>query len=144
MKRMILTQLTLSGNGKKRCGLTFERGLNVITGDSDTGKTFAFQCINYILGAETPPKKIVEANGYNKISLEFTIDDEVYRIERTIGSSKVLVVHNDNFLTIPCKHDPANTNNLSRYLLQLLQGHMENVYLKKNKRMLSERFRFVI
>ncbi len=134
MKRMILTQLTLSGNGKKDAVLTFERGLNVITGDSDTGKTFAFQCINYILGAETPPKKIVEANGYNKISLEFTIDDEVYRIERTIGSSKVLVVHNDNFLTIPCKHDPANTNNLSRYLLQLLQGHMENVYLKKNKK----------
>ena len=60
MKRMILTKLTLSGVGKKDAVLTFERGLNVITGDSDTGKTFAFQCINYILGGENPPRILLK------------------------------------------------------------------------------------
>ena len=133
MNRMILTKLTLSGVGKKDAVLTFERGLNVITGDSDTGKTFAFQCINYILGGENPPKNITEAKDYNAITLEFTINDELYRIERTIGSSKVCIVHNGEHLIMPYKHDPANTKNLSRYLLQLLQGHSENAYLKKNK-----------
>ncbi|MBC8527913.1 hypothetical protein H8699_00485 [Christensenellaceae bacterium NSJ-44] len=133
MRRMILTKLTLSGVGKKDAVLTFERGLNVITGDSDTGKTFAFQCINYILGGENPPKNITEAKDYNAITLEFTINDELYRIERTIGSSKVCIVHNGEHLIMPYKHDPANTKNLSRYLLQLLQGHSENAYLKKNK-----------
>lgn len=133
MKRMILTKLTLSGVGKKDAVLTFERGLNVITGDSDTGKTFAFQCINYILGGENPPKNITEAKDYNAITLEFTINDELYRIERTIGSSKVCIVHNGEHLIMPYKHDPANTKNLSRYLLQLLQSHSENAYLKKNK-----------
>ena len=133
MKRMILTKLTLSGVGKKDAVLTFERGLNVITGDSDTGKTFAFQCINYILGGENPPKNITEAKDYNAIALEFTINDELYRIERTIGSSKVCIVHNGERLIMPYKHDPSNTKNLSRYLLQLLQGHSENAYLKKNK-----------
>ena len=133
MNRMILTKLTLSGVGKKDAVLTFERGLNVITGDSDTGKTFAFQCINYILGGENPPKNITEAKDYNVITLEFTINDELYRIERTIGSSKVCIVHNGEHLIMPYKHDPANTKNLSRYLLQLLQGHSENAYLKKNK-----------
>lgn len=133
MKRMILTKLTLSGVGKKDAVLTFERGLNVITGDSDTGKTFAFQCINYILGGENPPKNITEAKDYNAITLEFTINDELYRIERTIGSSKVCIVHNGEHLIMPYKHDPANTKNLSRYLLQLLQGHSENAYVKKNK-----------
>lgn len=135
MKRMILTKLTLSGVGKEDAVLTFERGLNVITGDSDTGKTFAFQCINYILGGEKPPKNIVEANGYTEITLEFTIDDEVYKIGRTIGSSKVRIMHNnEEDLMMPYKHDPSNTKNLSRYLLKLLQGHSENAYLKKNKK----------
>lgn len=133
MRRMILTKLTLSGVGKKDAVLTFERGLNVITGDSDTGKTYAFQCINYILGGENPPKNITEAKDYNAITLEITINDELYRIERTIGSSKVCIVHNGERLIMPYKHDPANTKNLSRYLLQLLQGHSENAYLKKNK-----------
>ncbi|MBC3516180.1 hypothetical protein H8K20_07205 [Neobittarella massiliensis] len=133
MRRMILTKLTLSGVGKKDAVLTFERGLNVITGDSDTGKTFAFQCINYILGGENPPKNITEAKDYNAITLEFTINDELYRIERTIGSSKVCIVHNGEHLIMPYKHDPANTKNLSRYLLQLLQGHSENAHLIKNK-----------
>ena len=134
MKRMILTKLTLSGVGKEDAVLTFERGLNVITGDSDTGKTFAFQCINYILGGEKPPKNIVEAEGYTKITLEFTVNDEVYKIERAIGSSKVCIMHDGENLTIPYKHDPSNTKNLSRYLLQLLQGHSENAHLKKNKK----------
>lgn len=47
MKRMILTKLTLSGVGKKDAVLTFERGLNVITGDSDTGIQYGHQ-YNYI------------------------------------------------------------------------------------------------
>lgn len=131
---MMLKKLTLSGHGKEDAVLTFERGLNVVTGDSDTGKTFAFQCINYILGGENPPKSIVEAKGYNEITLEFSVNDDVYRIERTIGSSKVCIVHNDEHLTMPYKHDPENAKNLSRYLLQLLQGHSENAYLKKNQK----------
>lgn len=133
MNRMILTKLTLSGVGKKDAVLTFERGLNVITGDSDTGKTFAFQCINYILGGENPPKDIAEASGYNEVALEFTISDELYRIERTIGSNKVCIMHNGEQVTMPYRHDSIKTKNLSRYLLQLLQGHSENIYLKMNK-----------
>lgn len=134
MKRMVLTKLILSGTGKKEAVLTFQKGLNVITGDSDTGKTYAFQCINYALGAENPPKHIAEAEGYDEVTLEFTVNNEQYRIERTIGSSKVCVVHDGDQVTMPTKHDPTTTNNLSRYLLKLLQGNPDNAFLKKNKR----------
>ena len=140
---MLLIKLTLSGAGKPDAVLSFEKGLNVITGDSDTGKTYAFQCLNYILGAENPPKNITEAQGYSVISLDFTVDDEPYRLERAIGSGKVEVSHNNETVTMPCKHDPVNLKNLSRYLLKLLQEHEENAFLKKNtyneKRTLSIR-----
>ena len=52
MKRIVLKKLVLSGVDKKDAVLKFTEGLNVISGDSDTGKTYAFQCINYMLGAE--------------------------------------------------------------------------------------------
>ena len=133
MKRMLLTKLTLSGVEKEDAVLTFEKGLNVITGDSDTGKTYAFQCINYILGAEKPPKNIAEAKGYSEIALDFSIDDQPFRLERVIGSGKVDVINGDEKITMPCKHDPMSTKNLSRYLLQLLQEHPDNAQLKKNK-----------
>ena len=143
MKRMILTRLTLSGAGKADAILNFKKGLNVVTGDSDTGKTFAFQCINYVLGGERPPKNIVEANGYSEITLDFSVDDESYRIKRTLESSKVCIEHNNQSIEMQCKHDAKNVNNLSRYLLQLLQGHSENAFLVKNssneKRTLSFR-----
>ena len=143
MKRMILTRLILSGVGKKDAVLNFKKGLNVVTGDSDTGKTFAFQCINYVLGGERPPKNIVEANDYSEITLDFSVDDELYTIKRSLESSKVYIEHNNRSIEMQYKHDAKNVNNLSRYLLQLLQGHSENAFLVKNssneKRTLSFR-----
>lgn len=111
----------------------FSMGLNVISGDSDTGKTYAFQCLNYMLGAEKAPKDITEAAGYNLISLEFTIGDEHYRLERYIGSRKIDIIHCGETITLSCKHDAVNRNNLSHYLLELLLEHDDNVILRKSK-----------
>lgn len=133
LKRMVLTKLTLSGAEKKDASLIFKMGLNVISGDSDTGKTYAFQCLNYILGAEKIPKDITEAHGYSLISLEFTIDGEPYRLERSIGSGKIDIIYGGEAMTLSCKHDATSLNNLSRYLLWLLLESDENVILRKNK-----------
>ena len=73
MKRIILQQLRLSGINKTDAVLDFKPGVNIIAGDSDTGKTFAYQCLNYIFGAKDAPKEIDESKGYQCISLNFTI-----------------------------------------------------------------------
>ncbi len=57
----VITRLALTGPNRADAELLFRRGLNVVTGPSDTGKTFAFQCIDFMLGASTPPKAIREA-----------------------------------------------------------------------------------
>lgn len=140
---MVLTRLILSGTGKVDAVLDFKKGLNVVSGDSDTGKTYAFQCLNYMLGSTKAPKEITEAYGYSLIALEFTIDNVFYRLERVIGSNKVDVISHNGRFVLNCKHDPTNVNNLSRYLLWLLLEHDETVLLKKNsankKRTLSFR-----
>ena len=133
MKRIVLKKLVLSGVDKKDAVLKFTKGLNVISGDSDTGKTYAFQCINYMLGAETSPKLIKEADGYTTLSLEFQVNDDKYQLERNLGSNSVNVYHNADSFTLSYKHDATNTNNLSRFLLGLLLEDNTTVFLKKSQ-----------
>lgn len=67
-----INKLVLRGIGKKDAILVFDLGLNVVAGASDTGKSFAFECINYILGASDIPDKPNEAIGYDSVLLELT------------------------------------------------------------------------
>ncbi|QEH69963.1 AAA family ATPase [Cellulosilyticum sp. WCF-2] len=73
---MELRKLLLQGKNKKDAILTFEKGLNVIAGASDTGKSFAYECINYVLGATDIPEIPNEAKKYEWVLLEF-IDKSV-------------------------------------------------------------------
>lgn len=66
-----LRKLQLEGANKENATIDFKSGLNVIAGASDTGKSFAFECINYILGATDIPKFPPEASGYKTVFLEF-------------------------------------------------------------------------
>ncbi len=133
MKRIVLKKLTLSGEKKRPAILEFESGLNVITGDSDTGKTYAFQCLNYILGAEKTPKTIPEAEGYQRLSLDFIANGKQYSLERLIGDSKITVTFNGESRTFQCKHDATSTNNLSRFMLEIILESSDIVQVKKNQ-----------
>lgn len=135
MKRMLLIKLTLSGCGKKDAVLDFKPGLNVISGDSDTGKTYAFQCLDYILGKESIPKQIKEAEGYDTVSLSFSIDDTIYHLSRKIGSKKLSLQVNGANLELDSKHNCKNNKNISNYLLQILSGNPDciSIYAGKTK-----------
>ena len=45
----IIEKLILIGKTVEPAILNFKKGLNVIHGPSDTGKTYAYQCIEYLL-----------------------------------------------------------------------------------------------
>ena len=66
-----IKKLLLQGVGKTDAFLDFNIGLNVVAGASDTGKSFAYECINYILGASDTPEIPNEARGYEWVLLEF-------------------------------------------------------------------------
>lgn len=84
--RLKLTKLVLTGENKQDAIIDFKDGLNVIAGASDTGKSFAFECINYALGSSSDLKKVPEVDGYQSIFLE--IEDigrrVIFTIERGI------------------------------------------------------------
>jgi hypothetical protein len=67
---MQLRELRLTGSSVPQASVRFDQGANVISGVSDTGKSFMFQCIDYALGAEKLDHQIDEAAGYEYVLLE--------------------------------------------------------------------------
>lgn len=65
-------------------------GLNVIAGDSNTGKTYIRQCIDFMLGSDTPPKIINEAKPYTRLFLEIRDrKDDAFTLERSLKGGEI-------------------------------------------------------
>jgi hypothetical protein len=136
-----IKKLKVVGNGKEDSEIIFERGLNVIHGPSNTGKSYIFQCIDYAFGA-TKIKNIPESIGYSKIYVEIrNLDNnKPITILRFINSNNIYycccsieaVDDNPHFEKLKSKHDPDSDDNISKFLLKQI-GINENKYLVKNK-----------
>jgi DNA repair ATPase RecN len=56
--RLTLKELSVIDGSLPPATITFSKGLNLIVGASDTGKTFIFEAIDYMLGAKGPLRRI--------------------------------------------------------------------------------------
>jgi len=74
----IISRILACGTDVKNAELDFSDDVTVVAGLSNTGKTYVFQSIKYLLGSEKPPKKINESKGYDKIYLELKLPDGSY------------------------------------------------------------------
>ncbi|WP_156886423.1 hypothetical protein [Rhizobium gallicum] len=63
---------------------------NVVTGDSDTGKSYLLRLVDYVLGAEELKKIIDEAGGYETAWVEFANNDgDMLTLERHLTGGDV-------------------------------------------------------
>ena len=118
----VLRGIALTGPGKATAEVTFTRGLNVIAGPSDTGKSFIAQCIDYALGGGDPPKDIPEAEGYSVVSLdiEANSDQRIYKLERSLRGGEVLCkTAGQPDRVLAAKHQGGNEDTVSQFLLDL-------------------------
>jgi hypothetical protein len=132
--------LALTGAGKTSAELTFKDGLNVVSGASDTGKSYAFNCVDFAFGARNAPRMIPEALGYDAVILRIRsrADHSVLEFTRTFVGSGVRVrilsptgsIEDER--VVAARHDPQSRDTLSALLLELsgLQGRQ----VRKNKR----------
>jgi hypothetical protein len=123
----IITELRLTAKNLLPAKISFKHGLNVITGPTNTGKSYIFQCINYMLGSSTPPKDIKEARGYEHIFLEIiNYKNEYFTLESDLkgGNFKLynypidLINSNEKYELLNRKHSPSNENTISAFLLK--------------------------
>jgi hypothetical protein len=86
-----ISRLVITGASVEPAELTFAKGTNVITGPSNTGKSYIVECIEFVLGSDDPPGvDIEEARGYDLAYVELTsYTDEVFTLERALGGGDV-------------------------------------------------------
>ena len=86
-----ISKVTATGTGKTPAIVTFNKGLNIICGVSDSGKTCVLKSIQFAMGVIKKPFE-KEQTGYDSVSLDITIPDGTIHISRTIGRNIVNVV----------------------------------------------------
>ena len=117
-----LRRLSLIGQGKAPAEVTFERGLNVIAGPSDSGKSFIAHCLDYALGGGDTPKDIPQAEGYSSvvIDIEANSDGRVYSLERSLRGGEVLCkTDGQPDRVLAAKHQGGKEDTVSQFLLDL-------------------------
>lgn len=131
-----IVRVALLGDSSLETSVELTSGLNVISGPSDTGKTFILQCIDYALGSKSRPAEIPEASTYHTVVLEIeqVSDQSRHTISRSLKGGDVLVCGpSGKEQKLHWKHDGKREDNLSQYLLKLC-GLGGGKRVRKNKR----------
>lgn len=116
----ILRRLALTGPGRVAASVEFKRGLNVVSGPSDTGKTFIAQCINFMLGGSQPPKSIPEVEGYDTIMLDIEVaDGEVLCLRRSLSGGAFKLTRTGDTVVLKDTHEAGNDETVSHLLLSI-------------------------
>ncbi len=128
----IIEKLELLADSIETVSIEFKKGLNVIYGPSDTGKTFIFQCIDYMLGKSNRPKEIPEAKNFNMIYLSIrTLEGKKFKLKRALsgGNYKVVNVEDNTTFELTDKNG-TNDRSISDFLLDIL--NLSNKKIRKN------------
>ncbi len=138
-KRFFIERVIVAGNGVADASITFSKGVNLIAGPSDSGKSYIYQCIDYLLGSEKCPKNIPESKGYSEAFLQIrTYDNRVFTISRNLKSpSKANLTESEyekhkvsSKRVLGEKNNTLNGENISEFLLDLMG--VKDVFLKVN------------
>jgi len=116
-----IKKLVLSGNSVDPAIVTFKKGLNVIHGPSDTGKTFIFQCIQFLLGKSKIPKRIPESKKYEYGYLQLkTYEDKDITLKRSLDGGDFYKYEVEYDLITPeTEAKKSNKNATSNLLLDI-------------------------
>ena len=85
-KGLYIKSLFVNIPGRESASIEFSQGLNLITGPSNTGKSWIPDCINYALGAE---ETRIEVPDKTEIVLVVSTSSGDVTLRRIIGESKI-------------------------------------------------------
>ena len=134
-----IRHLAFTGPKKPDTAVQFQRGLNIIYGASDTGKSFVFEAIDFMLGGQGPLRDIPERSGYDRIllGLQFSDDTTVTLVRGTSGGDFLIyeglheVVPQDiEGKELAWKTNPKSKETLPAYLLERI--NLADKLVRKN------------
>ncbi|MGI8547320.1 MAG: hypothetical protein ACR2M1_08290 [Gemmatimonadaceae bacterium] len=133
-----LRRLLLLGANVAPAELRFTTGLNVISGPSNTGKSFALYCIDFLLGAKRLAKRVAEAQAYDEAVLEIeSAMGEIFTLRRALTGGRFRwydvpfedIGQGTRVASLAAKHTAEQTDSASAQFLAL-SGLANRVLLK--------------
>jgi hypothetical protein len=139
-----LRRLRVTGPGKNNAEMIFEPGLNVVSGPSDTGKSYLVEAIDFMLGGQTPPRQIPESVGYDRAHLIIEVQSGGrFELTRALAGGDFVVRElstggnvggggggDSGTVTLGGRHSASDPDNISTFLLRLVG--LDQKRLRKN------------
>lgn len=128
-------RVALTGTHVVDAEVHFHSGINVVSGPSDTGKSYILHCIDFALGASTIPADIPEAADYENVVLDIrsNADGSQFTLTRSIrGGDAILKYASGEESTLGSKHAAGRDDTISNFLL-ILAG-LADREIRKNDR----------
>ncbi|MCG7317901.1 hypothetical protein [Brevibacillus laterosporus] len=151
-KGFFLTKLCLLGKNELMTEIELKKGLNVIMGPTNTGKSFLFECINFMLGGKDAPEQIDEIVDYeyHTIFMELESNDGLkFTFERQLSGGNFKkyncpineLTTESKFQNLSQKHSEKKES-MSKFLMSLTGYKNTNLFIKTNKNNKLRRFTY--
>lgn len=141
----MLRRLELRGKSREPAILEFRPGLNVVSGASDTGKSYVVQCLDFMFGGGSPPETVPESQGYEQILLTIEAwSGPQFTLERSIkgGDFALHDASTGTRRTLGEKH-AAGDDNVSAFLLTLCDLRDKKIRKNKEGKAIAASFRYL-
>lgn len=127
-----LRALRVTGLGLAAADITFGPGLNVVSGASDTGKSFLFQMIDYMFGGASLDL-IPEARAYSSVELEIESAEGRFFLSRDLQGGEFELREGDRGASPKALGERLNSSapdNISAFLMRL--SGLDGKRIRKN------------
>ena len=146
----ILKKLHITGDDKENAEIILKPGLNIISGASDTGKSYILHCIDFVLGTGSPPEQIPQSEGYSSIWLEASVgDNTTFTLRRALKGGGIELYEcpiEDIADVTPTPLSPIHNNkkdSVSGYLLEVIGLRDRSICRNSNCEKVSLSFRHI-
>lgn len=136
MANYYIKQVTATGKGKKDATMVFTKGLNIVYGLSDTGKTCVLKCIDFLFGSTSPP--FDESTGYTAVKMVVVTPGGQITLERKLGENKIAVSSSDENIESG-KYNAKNGDPIISSVWLRLIGIEEEHHIIKNENFKTKR-----
>lgn len=107
-----IEKIIVTGSGKMDSIVELKKGVNVIYGPSNTGKTCIVRCIDYVFGSERVP--LDETTGYQYVKIIVKTQKGTIEMTRKIGENAIYITSDDGSVPSGKYATKASRNNYNK------------------------------
>lgn len=114
-----IKKITMTGPGVESSSVELEKGINILWGASNTGKSYIAECIDYMMGSTE--SRLDDSKGYDTVRMELVVDDRPLTMIRKLHENNITVYSDVSGIESGDYTVATNGNNrISRIWLRLM------------------------